>query len=150
MSVSRGEADGLICGLAGRFSRHIRDIRHVIGATPGVSKISALSLLITQSGPLFFADSYVQEDPSAADIAEFTQLAAKELDRFNIAPKVALVSHSNFGTGETEDAIKLREALAIVRQAMPNLEIDGEMHGDAALSEAVSYTHLTLPTNREV
>ncbi|KHJ54157.1 NADP-dependent malic enzyme [Aureimonas sp. OT7] len=135
VSVSRGEADGLICGLAGRFSRHIRDIRHVIGATPGVSRISALSLLITQSGPLFFADSYVQEDPSAADIAEFTQLAAKELDRFNIAPKVALVSHSNFGTGETEDAIKLREALAIVRQAMPDLEIDGEMHGDAALSE---------------
>ena len=92
ISVSRGEADAMICGLSGRFSRHIRDIRQVIGAAPGIAKLSAMSLLISSTGTLFFADTYVQEEPSAADIAEMIRLAAIEIRRFGLDPKVALVS----------------------------------------------------------
>ncbi|MFD2238565.1 NADP-dependent malic enzyme [Aureimonas populi] len=135
VSVSRGEADALICGLSGRFSRHIRDIQQVIGAASGVSKISAMSLLISGEGTLFLTDTYVQESPSAEDLAEIVRLASIEISRFGIVPKVALVSHSNFGTDTTPDAVKLREALTLVRRSAPEIEIDGEMHGDAALSE---------------
>ncbi|WP_062202812.1 NADP-dependent malic enzyme [Aureimonas sp. AU12] len=135
VSVSRGDADVLICGLGGRFSRHIRDIRQIIGMAPGVKKLSAMSLLISQYGTLFFADSYVQESPSAESIAEIAHLASVEIERFGIKPRAALLSHSNFGTGDTPDARKLREALTLVRAQTPGLEIDGEMHGDAALSK---------------
>ena len=137
VSVSRGDADAMICGLSsGRFAQHLRDIQQVIGVAPGVSKLSGMSLLIGGS-TLFMADTYVQDSPSAEDLAEIIRLAAIEIERFGISPKVALVSHSNFGTVRTPDTLKMRKALQIVRDSGAEIEIDGEMHGDAALSEAM-------------
>ncbi|RFC61942.1 NADP-dependent malic enzyme [Fulvimarina endophytica] len=133
-AVSRGEADAMICGLEGRYPHHVRDISHVIGLEPGAKRFAALSVLIASQGTKFFVDTYVQRNPSAADIAEMTILAADEIRRFGITPKAALVSHSNFGTDDTEDTRKLREALALIREQAPDLEIDGEMHGDSALN----------------
>ncbi|MCQ0988557.1 NADP-dependent malic enzyme [Jiella marina] len=137
IAVSRGEADALICGLEGRLPKHVRDISQVIGMRPGVNKLAAMSILLMQGVTKFFVDTYVQRDPNAEELAEMTRLAVAELLRFGIDPKVALVSHSNFGSDDTDATIKLREALAIIRAEMPDLEIDGEMHGDAALNEAM-------------
>ncbi|MBP0614179.1 NADP-dependent malic enzyme [Jiella mangrovi] len=137
VAVSRGEADTLICGLEGRFPHHVRDISQIIGMRRGVKKLAAMSLLITQGTTKFFLDTYVQRDPNADELAEMTRLAAAELRRFGIDPKAAFVSHSNFGTDDTEDTVKLRKALKLVRAELPDLEIDGEMHGDSALSETM-------------
>ncbi|MCQ8782801.1 NADP-dependent malic enzyme [Mangrovibrevibacter kandeliae] len=135
IAVSRREADALICGLEGRYAPHLRDIRQVIGLADGVCKFAAVSLLISPQGSKFFLDTYVQRQPSAEEIAEMTLLAAAEIRRFGLTPKAALVSHSNFGTDETDETKKLRIALQLIREQAPDLEIDGEMHGDAALSE---------------
>ncbi|WP_019998443.1 NADP-dependent malic enzyme [Aureimonas ureilytica] len=137
VSVSRGDADIMLCGLGGRFSRHIRDIKQVIGIAPGVKRLSGLSLLLSQYGTVFFADTYVQENPNAEELAEIACLAAEEVKRFGITPRAAFLSHSNFGTSDYPDATKLREALSLVHQRAPDLEIDGEMHGDAALSQVL-------------
>ncbi len=137
VSVSRGDADIMLCGLGGRFSRHIRDIKQVIGIAPGVKRLSGLSLLISQYGTVFFGDTYVQESPNAEELAEIACLAANEVRRFGITPRAAFLSHSNFGTSDFPDCVKLREALKLVRQRAPELEIDGEMHGDAALSQTL-------------
>ena len=134
VAVSRGEADAMICGLEGRYPAHVTDISQVVGVAEGVKKFAALSMLISQGGTKFFLDTYVQRNPNAAELAEMTLLAADEINRFGITPKIALVSHSNFGSDDTPDAEKLRDALALIREAAPDLEIDGEMHGDAALN----------------
>ena len=136
VSVSRGEADAMICGLEGHFTPHMRNIGQVIGFAEGVKKFAAMSMLISQSETKFFLDTYVQRTPTCEEIAEMTLLAAAEIRRFGIVPKAALVSHSNFGTDDTEETRKLRRALKQIREQAPDLEIDGEMHGDAALSEA--------------
>ena len=134
VAVSRGEAGAMICGLEGRYPAHVTDISQVVGVAEGVKKFAALSMLIAQGGTKFFLDTYVQRNPNAAELAEMTLLAADEINRFGITPKIALVSHSNFGSDDTPDAEKLRDALALIREAAPDLEIDGEMHGDAALN----------------
>jgi malate dehydrogenase (oxaloacetate-decarboxylating)(NADP+) len=137
LAVQRNEADAMICGLEGRFERHLRYVNLLIGAREGVKDrdFSALSLLITQRGIVFFTDTYVSVDPTAEEIAEMTVLAAEEIRRFGIEPKAALLSHSNFGSRDTPSAKKMREAAEIVRRIAPDLEVDGEMHGDSALSE---------------
>ena len=135
LALRRGEADALICGLEGRFDRHLRDIRHIIGEAEGVHELSTLSLLISSYGTVFLSDTYVCVDPSAEHIAETTLLAASHIERFGITPKAALLSHSNFGSQDTPSAAKMRRALAILQEAAPELEVDGEMHGDLALSE---------------
>ncbi|MEF2072750.1 NADP-dependent malic enzyme [Consotaella aegiceratis] len=135
IAVSRGEADALLCGLEGQFSGHVRDIIQVLGAADGTRKFAAMSALIAQQGTKFFLDTYVQRDPSAEDLAEMTVHAATAIRRFGIEPKVALISHSNFGSDDTCQTRKLSDALALIRAQAPDLEIDGEMHGDAALSE---------------
>jgi len=135
LAVKRGDADALICGLEGRFQKQLRDIRHVLGTAEGVRDLSTLSLLISSYGTVFLTDTYVTHDPSAEEIAEMTLLAAHHIERFGITPKAALLSYSNFGSQDTASAGKMRQAVEILWREAPGLEVDGEMHGDAALSE---------------
>jgi malate dehydrogenase (oxaloacetate-decarboxylating)(NADP+) len=135
LAVKRGDADALICGVEGRYDRHLRDIKQIIGKKPGVIDFSGLSLLISQRGATFFTDTYVTYSPSAEEIAEMTIMAAREIRRFGIKPRAALVSHSNFGSRDSESAAKMRLATQLVREQAPDLEADGEMHGDSAISE---------------
>ncbi|MGD9476568.1 NADP-dependent malic enzyme [Shinella sp. G-2] len=137
LAVRRGEADALICGVEGRYARHLRDVSQIIGKKPGVLDFSGLSLLISQRGATFFTDTYVTIDPTAEEVAEMTVMAAAEIRRFGITPRAALVSHSNFGSRDSEGASKMRRAMDMVREIDPTLEADGEMHGDAAISEAL-------------
>jgi malate dehydrogenase (oxaloacetate-decarboxylating)(NADP+) len=135
LGVKRGEADALICGLEGRYARHLRDISQIVGKRDGVADYSALSLLISQRGATFFTDTYVSLEPCAEEIAATTVMAAHEIRRFGITPKAALVSHSNFGSRDSHSASKMRKAMQIIRSIAPELEADGEMHGDSAISE---------------
>ncbi|WP_150524444.1 NADP-dependent malic enzyme [Roseibium sediminis] len=137
LALRRGDADALICGLEGRYIRHLRDIRQVIGLCEETRDLSALSLLISSRGALFLSDTFVSEDPSAEELAEMTSLAAREIQRFGIEPKAALLSSSNFGSRDTPSSRKMREALKILWSKYPELEVDGEMHGDSALSDAL-------------
>jgi malate dehydrogenase (oxaloacetate-decarboxylating)(NADP+) len=137
LALKRGEADALICGLEGRYEKHLRDVRQIIGKRKDVRDFSALSLLISQRGATFFTDTYVTFNPTAEEVAESAILAAEEIRRFGITPRAALVSHSNFGSRESESATKMRAALQLVRDAAPELEVDGEMHGESAISEAL-------------
>ncbi|QRM55676.1 NADP-dependent malic enzyme [Sinorhizobium sp. BG8] len=137
LAVRRGDADALICGVEGRYSRHLRDVSQIIGKKAGVIDFSGLSLLISQRGATFFTDTYVTFDPSAEEVAEMTIMAAQEIRRFGITPRAALVSHSNFGSRDSVSASKMRRALDILREMAPELEVDGEMHGDSAISESL-------------
>ncbi|UUP15576.1 NADP-dependent malic enzyme [Nitratireductor thuwali] len=137
LAMMRDEADAMICGLEGRFERHLRNVDMIIGRREGVDELSALSMLITQQGVMFFTDTYVTVDPCAAEIAEMTVLAAEEIRRFGIEPKAALLSHSDFGSRDSASALKMREATDILHRIAPNLIADGEMHGDSALSETL-------------
>jgi malate dehydrogenase (oxaloacetate-decarboxylating)(NADP+) len=137
LSILRDEADAMICGLDGPFASHLRDIRAVIGKSPKVRDLSTLSLIINQSGAYFLTDTHVTVDPSADEIAEMTLLATAHMRRCGIEPRVALLSHSNFGSRKTQSAKKMREALALIKKLAPDLEVDGEMHADAALSSAL-------------
>ncbi|MXN43607.1 NADP-dependent malic enzyme [Shinella kummerowiae] len=137
LAVKRGDADALICGVEGRYARHLRDVSQIIGKKPGVLDFSGLSLLISQRGATFFTDTYVTMDPTAEEVAEMTIMAAQEIRRFGITPRAALVSHSNFGSRDSDSALKMRRAMELVREQDPDLEADGEMHGDAAISEAL-------------
>jgi len=137
IALQRGDADAMICGLEGRFERHLRNVSLIIGPRDDVTDrdLSALSMLISQRGVFFFTDTYVTVDPTAAEIAEMTVLAAEEISRFGIEPKAALLSHSNFGSRDSASARKMREAVEIIHRIAPKLQCDGEMHGDSALSE---------------
>lgn len=137
LAVHRGEADAMICGVEGRYAKHLTVVDQVIGKRDGVQDFSALSLLISQRGATFFTDTYVSLDPPAEEIAEMTLMAAKEIRRFGITPRAALVSHSNFGTRESVSAAKMRKAIQLIHEREPDLEADGEMHGDSAISEAL-------------
>ena len=137
LAVKRGDADALICGLDGRFVKHLRDVQTIIGVAEGVRDYSTLSMLINTTGAYFLADTYVTDNPGAEEIAEMTVLAANHIRRFGITPRAALLSHSNFGSRDTESAKKMRRAVELVWQMAPELEADGEMHGDAALSEVI-------------
>jgi malate dehydrogenase (oxaloacetate-decarboxylating)(NADP+) len=133
--VASGDADAMICGTVGRYWNHLNYVREIIGTESGIHNFTSMNALVLHSGTLFMADTYVQEDPSAEDLAEIIALCAEEVLWFGIEPKVALLSHSNFGSHDSPSAVKMREALALVRRRMPDLEIEGEMHADLALSE---------------
>ncbi len=135
--VRKGDADGLICGTVGQFMNHYKDITDIIGLRPGVETGAALSCVVMQKGTFFITDTHVNPNPSIAQISEVTLLAADEIRRFGLTPKVAMISHSNFGTHHDDAALKMRAAYHDIRARDPNLEIDGEMHADAALSEEV-------------
>jgi malate dehydrogenase (oxaloacetate-decarboxylating)(NADP+) len=143
LAVSRGEADAMICGIEGRYMSHLRHVREIIGFCRGVSDFAALALLITSKGSYFLTDTQVRPNPSAEELAEMAALAASHVQRFNIKPKIAFVSHSDFGSYDTESSRKMRRATALLKQNHPEIEADGEMQGDTALSEAVR--KLVLP-----
>jgi malate dehydrogenase (oxaloacetate-decarboxylating)(NADP+) len=134
MMMYKGEADGMLCGTFGTHALHLRFIDQVIGLRPGVRHYAAMNALILPARTVFICDTYVTPDPDAEHIAEMTLLAAEEMRRFGIVPKVALLSASNFGSLELPSAAKMQQALALITARAPELEIEGEMHGDAALS----------------
>jgi malate dehydrogenase (oxaloacetate-decarboxylating)(NADP+) len=137
MLVRLGAADGMICGTGGPFPEHLRYIDQVIGKKPGSRVYAAMNTLMLPGRQLTLVDTHVNIDPDAEQLAEITVAAADELRRFGILPKVALLSHSNFGSSDHPSALKMREALALLRELAPALEVDGEMHGDAALDPSI-------------
>lgn len=137
LMVQREEADAMVCGSFGPFREHLRHTLSIIGLKSGVAMPAALSALILPRGLVFMADTYVHPDPSPGQMAETAALAAEEIRRFGITPRAALLSASNFGTLDLPSATKAREALRLIRERVPDLEIDGEMHADAALSDAL-------------
>jgi malate dehydrogenase (oxaloacetate-decarboxylating)(NADP+) len=137
MMIHKGEADGMVCGMIGTHAGHLHYIDHVIGRRPGIDNYYAMNLVMLPRRTVFICDTYVNVDPTPAQLLEMTILATEEIRRFGLTPRVALVSHSSFGTSDAASARKMREALALVTERLPDLEVEGEMHGDAALSEEV-------------
>jgi malate dehydrogenase (oxaloacetate-decarboxylating)(NADP+) len=137
MMIHKGEADGMICGMIGTHAGHLPFIDQVLGRRPGIGNYYAMNLLMLPRRTVFLCDTYVNVDPTPEQLLEMTMLAAEEIRRFGLTPKVALVSHSSFGTSDAPSARKMREALALITERLPELEVEGEMHGDAALSEEV-------------
>jgi malate dehydrogenase (oxaloacetate-decarboxylating)(NADP+) len=148
MLLKLGYADGLICGIAGQFSHHLGVINNVIGKRQGVNTLAAMNYLMLPGRSLFVCDTHVNENPSAEEIAEMTMMAAEQVQRFGIHPKVALLSHSNFGSGSSTSSRKMAHATALLSEMSGGaFEVDGEMHGDSALSEDVrreAFPHSTL------
>jgi malate dehydrogenase (oxaloacetate-decarboxylating)(NADP+) len=137
MLLRAGLADAAICGGSGDWWRHMEYVLPLIPMRPAVTRVYALSCLILQAGALFMCDTHMNVDPTAEQIAEMTVLAAEAVHGFGMTPKAALLSHSSFGASRSPTARKMRAALALIRDRAPELEIDGEMHADAALSEAI-------------
>jgi len=137
MLMHHGYADAMLCGTVGAYAHHLDVIGNVLGRSPGVKDFYAMNMLMLPNRTLFIADTYVHYDPTVEQVVEMTLLAAEEVRRFGLVPKVALLSHSSFGTAHTPTAQKMREALDLIRARAPDLEAEGEMHGDAALSAAI-------------
>src|SRR5690606_5643492 len=137
LMVARGEADALICGAVGQYHRHLRHLVDILGLAPDVSVPAGLSVLVLPKTTVFICDTYVNPEPTADQLCCITIRAAEQIRHFGIEPKVALLSHSNFGSSDTPSARKMREVLALLREAAPELEVEGEMHGDAAISEEI-------------
>ena len=135
--VYRGEADALICGTIGDYNEHYEIVERVLGLRSDVKVAGAMNALLLPNGNTFIADTYVNADPTPEQLADITLMAAETVRRFGIEPRVALLSHSSFGTSSAPGAQKMRDVLALVQQRAPELEIDGEMHGDAALVESI-------------
>jgi malate dehydrogenase (oxaloacetate-decarboxylating)(NADP+) len=137
MMMYKGHAEGMLCGTFGTHALHLEYIDQVIGLRPGVRHYAAMNAVILPARTVFLCDTYVTPDPDAENIAEMTLLAAEEMKRFGLTPKVALLSASNFGSIDMPAADKMRRALRLIAERAPGLEVDGEMHGDAALSEEI-------------
>jgi len=137
LAVQRNEADALICGLQGRFIKHMRDIRSVIGLQDGVGDVSALSMLITPRGALFMADTYVSMDPTVDELVSIALQGRDHLARFNIEARIGLMSYSNFGSRDGETARKMQDVYKRLRKLDPDLIVEGEMQGDLALNQAL-------------
>ncbi|KGF80392.1 malate dehydrogenase [Massilia sp. JS1662] len=133
MMIHKGDADGMICGTYGTTDVHLQYIDQVLGKRAGSNVYAALNFIITQERQIAMVDTHVNENPTAEELAEITLMASEELERLGITPRVALLSHSNFGTSNSASARKMRAALALIQQKAPDLEVDGEMHGDTAL-----------------
>ncbi len=137
LMVHLGDADAMLAGLVGRFDRHLAHIEEVFGVQPGVDRMATVNAVMLEDRTLFIADTYINEDPSAEELAQIAKLAADEVARFGLPPKVAFLSHSNYGSSTRKSALKMREARNLFAAANPGIECDGEMHGDAALDEKV-------------
>ncbi len=143
MMVHKGDADGMICGLFGNFAFHLNYIDQVLGKRPGVNVYAAMNGLVLPDRQVVVVDTHVNENPSAEQIAEITIMAAEEMKRFGLLPRAALLSHSNYGSASSESARKMRAALEMIQRDAPELEVDGEMHGDTALDS--SYRKKIMP-----
>jgi len=137
LMVKRGEADGMICGCIGRYAEHLYYVQNVLGLKPGVSTPAAMNMLLNPKGTFFVCDTYVNADPTSEELADIVTMAAEEVQRFGIVPRVAMLSHSSFGSADTPSSLKMRRALTLVQARLPKLEIDGEMHADAAISDEI-------------
>ena len=137
MMVHRGDADAMLCGAVGQYQTHLRHIRDIIGKREGAGDLSALTLLVMPRGLYFIADTHVTPDPTVEEVVELALLASEEVRRFGIVPNVALLSHSNFGSSRYDSAAKMREAASILHRDHPELQVDGEMHGDAAIDAEI-------------
>ncbi len=135
--VHRGEADAMICGTIGDYNEHYAILKNVFGYREGAHTAGAMNALLLPSGNTFIADTYVNDEPNSEELAEITLMAAETVRRFGIEPRVALLSHSNFGSSNCPSSSKMRKALELIKARAPELMIDGEMHGDAALVEAI-------------
>jgi malate dehydrogenase (oxaloacetate-decarboxylating)(NADP+) len=135
LMVAQGDADGMICGAIGRYHRTVIDAIEVLGLQQGVEMPAAMSAMVLPQGTIFLCDTHVLHDPDARQIARMTLWAAEVMPRFGVVPRAALLSHSNFGSRDTPSARKMREALAMIRAQAPDLEVDGEMTAEVALSQ---------------
>lgn len=135
--VENGDAEGMICGTFSHYQLHLEYVENVIGKKAGVKDFYAMNAVLMQDRNIFIADTYIHEDPTAEQLAEMTVLAAEQLERFGITPRVALVSHSNFGTSNRASAVKMRKVYELLCEMNVNFDFDGEMQGDAALSEQI-------------
>ena len=133
MMIKKGDADGMICGTFGTTQLHLHYIDQVLGKRPGANVYAAMNVLVLPERQLVMVDTHVNENPTAEQLAEITIMAAEEMRRFGLQPSAALLSHSNFGSSNNESAQKMRAALALIKERAPDLEVDGEMHGDTAL-----------------
>jgi malate dehydrogenase (oxaloacetate-decarboxylating)(NADP+) len=146
MLMRMGSADAMICGTFAQPREHLRYVSDVIGLRPGASVFAALNILLLPNRTLFICDTHVNLDPSSEQVAEMTLLAAEEVRRFGIVPKVALLSHSSFGSVDDASARKMARARELLEKSAPELEVEGEMHGDAAISEQLRL--LAFPNSR--
>jgi malate dehydrogenase (oxaloacetate-decarboxylating)(NADP+) len=146
LMVSMGDADALICGLVGTFATHLERIDSVLGKQKGVGNYAAVNALMTPQGPLFIADTYVNEDPDAEQLADIAWMAAQQIQRFGIPPKVAFLSHSSYGSSKRASARKMRLARDLFVAHHPDIECDGELHGDAALQPEIRERYLADAT----
>lgn len=137
MLVRQGRADAMLCGTFGSYGDHLRHVRDVIGLREGTQTLAAMQMLMLPGRQLFICDTHVNRDPSAEQVAEIALLAAEEVRRFGVTPSVALLSHSSFGGSDAASAVKMRQALALIKARDPMLAVDGEMRGDAALSKTI-------------
>jgi malate dehydrogenase (oxaloacetate-decarboxylating)(NADP+) len=145
--LKRGDADAVICGITSRFDNQLKYVEDVIGMQPGASTFATMNVLMLPDQTLFICDTHVNENPTAEQVADMTIQAAAEVRRFGIVPKVALLSHSNFGSRPTDSSRKMAHARQMITERAPSLEVDGEMHADSALSESIrmaSYPDSTL------
>ncbi len=146
MMMHKGEADGMLCGTFGTHGPHLTYIDQVIGRRTGANVYAAMNILMVPGRQLALVDTAVNLDPTAEQVAEITVLAAEQLRRLGIVPRAALVSHSNFGASDAPSAVKMREALALIRQLAPDLEVDGEMHADCAVDDAIRKSIMPFST----
>ena len=137
MLLQRGDVDALLCGVSSKYDNQLRYVQEVIGLKSGARTLAAMNVLTLPTQTLFICDTHVNEDPTAEEIADMTIQAAEEMKRFGVVPKVALLSHSNFGSRPTASSLKMAEARRLLAERAPELEVDGEMHADAALSETI-------------
>ena len=142
LMVRLGHADALLCGLVGRFDGHFEHVQNVIGRREGVNTLATMNAVMLEDHALFIADTFVNEEPSAEALAEIALLAAEEMRRFGLPPKVAFLSHSMYGSSSRGSAVRMRAARDLFVKLAPHIECDGEMHGDAALSESIRSTML--------
>jgi len=137
LMVHFGEADTALCGPDGRYGHHLESILDIVGLKKGLEVAASMSIMVLEKGSFFFCDPYVNQDPTACQLAEMAVMAAEQVHKFGLVPKLALLSYSNFGSAQGESVLKMRKALEIIKSIAPDLEVEGEMHADAALNETI-------------